>query len=75
MLRRISSRVSLRDHAVTPREQSTALLMRIASHVIQNLSRNASRKPNFVHQAALTLDNFSLQTAGLAFYSQSVYNL
>jgi hypothetical protein len=60
---------------VSSREQSAALLMRIALRVIQDFRRHIWRESNFGHQPAVTLDNFSLQTAGLAFYSQSVYNL
>jgi len=71
MLRHILRRESLCDRAVSPREQSAALLNRIASRVIQDLNNNVSRKPNFVHRAAVTLDDFSLQTAGLALYSRS----
>ncbi len=66
MLRHILRRECLCDRAVAPREQSAALLIRIASRVIQNFSRNVSRKPNFVHQAALTLDDFSVLNARLA---------
>src|SRR4029077_12748978 len=65
MLRHILRREGLCDRAVSPREQSTALLTRIASRVIQDLNNNVSRKPNFVHRAAVTLDDFSVLNAQL----------
>jgi len=58
---------NVRQHPPTPGQQPAAFFVGLTSRVTQKLSSNVSRKSNSVHRAAITLDDFSLINAGLAF--------